>query len=143
MTARKTPAKAWQPGQSGNPAGRPKGSGEIGKLRAAIGKALPEIVERLTAQALAGDVGAARLLIERTLPSLRPVELPTPVELPPDASLSEQGRYLLRAVADGKLPASTGATLLGALSAAARVVEVDELAKRVAALEAARDGGAA
>ena len=36
MATRKPPAAAWKPGQSGNPKGRPAGSGEVAKLRAAI-----------------------------------------------------------------------------------------------------------
>ena len=34
MTTRKAPLTAWKPGQSGNPAGRAPGSGEVAKLRA-------------------------------------------------------------------------------------------------------------
>ena len=55
----------FQPGESGNPKGRPAGSGEVAKLRAAIAGQVPAILESLTAAALAGDVQAARLLLER------------------------------------------------------------------------------
>ena len=44
MTTRKPPAAAWKPGQSGNPNGRPAGTGEVGKLRAAIAKRVPDLL---------------------------------------------------------------------------------------------------
>lgn len=134
MGVRKSPAAAWKPGQSGNPKGRPPGTGEVGKLRAAIAEKVPDILEALSIAALAGDVQAARLLLERALPPLRPQEQPQPIALP-TGSLSEQGRAVLAAVAAGELAPTQGATLMGAVGQLARVVEVDELAARVAVLE--------
>ena len=45
---------------------------------------------------------------------------------------------MLSAVADGDLAPSQGAALLGAIGTLARVTELDELAARITALEAAR-----
>ena len=59
----------WQTGQSGNPGGRKPGSGKIDKLRAALAKELPEVLEALVAQAKAGDTGAIKLVLERTVPA--------------------------------------------------------------------------
>ncbi len=134
MATRKPPAAAWKPGQSGNPKGRPAGSGEVAKLRAAIAGQVPAILESLTAAALAGDVGAARLLLERALPPIKPVEQSQPLSLP-DGTLTDQGRAVLAAVADGTLAPGQGAALLGAIGTLARVAEVDELARRIEALE--------
>lgn len=124
----------WKPGESGNPSGKPKGSGEVQKLRAAIADKVPGILDALLAQALEGDVAAARLLLERTIPPLKAVEPAQPLALP-DGSLTEQGRAILAAVAAAELAPSQGAALLGALGTLARVAEIDELAARVAALE--------
>ncbi len=132
---RKPPAgHGWKPGQSGNPAGRKPGTSEITKLRAAIAGRVPEVLNVLLAQALEGDVAAARLLLERTVPPLKAVEPAQPLALP-DGSLTEQGRAILAAVASAELAPSQGAALLGALGTLARVAEIDELAARVAALE--------
>ena len=54
----------WKPGQSGNPRGRKRGAGEVGKLRASIAEHVPEIIAKLVEQAKGGDAGAARLLLE-------------------------------------------------------------------------------
>ena len=102
MATRKPPAAAWKPGQSGNPKGRPPGVGEIGKMRAAIAGNVPAILESLTTAALAGDVQAARLLLERALPPIKPVEQSQPLSLP-DGTLTEQGRAVLASVAAGEL----------------------------------------
>lgn len=131
---RKTPPHAWKPGESGNPKGKPPGSGELQKLRAAMGKRLPAILQAMTARALEGDPVAARLILERTLPALKPTELPQMVKLP-DGTLAEQGRAVLAAVASGELAPSQGVALLGAVGALARIVEIDELEDRISLLE--------
>jgi hypothetical protein len=138
MTTRKPPAAAWKPGQSGNPKGRPTGTGEVAKLRAAIAGNVPAILESLTAAALAGDVQAARLLLERALPPIKPVEATQALSLPDDGTLTEQGRAVLASVAAGELAPGQGAALLGAIGTLARVVEIDELTGRIKALEAAQ-----
>ena len=134
MATRKPPAAAWKPGQSGNPKGRPAGTGEVAKLRAAIAGNVPAILESLTTAALAGDVQAARLLLERALPPIKPVEQSQPLSLP-DGTLTEQGRAVLASVAAGELAPGQGAALLGAIGTLARVTEIDELARRIEALE--------
>ncbi len=134
MATRKPPAAAWKPGQSGNPKGRPPGAGEVAKLRAAIAGQVPAILQSLTAAALAGDVQAARLLLERTLPALKPAEQAQALHLP-DGTLTAQGRAVLAAVSAGELAPGQGAALLGAIGTLARVAEVDELARRIEALE--------
>jgi hypothetical protein len=134
MTTRKPPPHAWKPGQSGNAKGRRPGSGEVAKLRTAIAGHVPTIIEKLTAAALLGDVSAARLLLERVIPPLKAAELAAPLALP-DGTLTEQGRAVLGAVAAGELAPGQGAALLAAIGSLARVVELDELARRVAALE--------
>ena len=136
MTDKKQPpaGHGWKPGQSGNPKGRPKGSGDVALLRSTIAAQLPQLLEAMLQRALDGDVGAARLLLERTVAPLKAVEPPQPLALP-DGSLTEQGRAVLASVAAGELAPGQGAALVGAIGALARVTEIDELAARVAALE--------
>lgn len=125
----------WKPGESGNPAGRRPGTGEVARLRAGIAEHVPEIVAKLVAAAKDGDVQAARLLLERVIAPLKAAEQSALVALP-DGTLAEQGRALLSAAAAGELAPGQAAALLGALGTLARVVEVDELTRRVEALEA-------
>lgn len=129
----------FKPGLSGNPKGRPPGiPSPSTKLRQMIDAAA--IVKRLEEAALAGDVAAARTLLERALPiyriSAEPVELP---ELDGAAELTDKAKAVLAAVASGKLPPDLGAQLVTAIGAVSRVAEVDELIRRIAALEAGNE----
>ena len=128
----------WQSGQSGNPGGRKPGTGKIDKLRAALTKALPEVLDALVAKAKEGDTGAIKLILERTVPALRPVDAAAPLNLPVDGGLADQGRAVLAALAVGHLPANQAAGILQGLGNLAKLVELDELEKRIAALEGQR-----
>lgn len=133
-TIKKRAPGRWKPGESGNPKGRTPGSGEVPKIRAAIAQRLPEILDKLMAQALEGDVGAARLLLERAIPPLKAMEPAQAIALP-DGTLTDQGRAILVAVASGVLAPGQGSQLISAIGALARVTEVEALAERVRALE--------
>ena len=130
----------WKPGESGNPAGRKPGSGEVAKLRAAMAKHVPALLAVLVERALSGDIGAARLLLERTISPLKAVEEAAQLAMP-DGTLTEQGRAVLVAVACGGLAPGQGAALLSSLGTLAKLVETDELTRRIDALEA-RHGNA-
>lgn len=130
----KTAPSGWQPGQSGNPKGRPPGTGEVARMRSALAEHIPQIVESLVARAVAGDTGAARLILERYMPALKPIELAQSVPIP-SGGLADQGRAVVASIASGELAVGQGASLLSAIGSLARVVEVDELIRRVEALE--------
>jgi hypothetical protein len=100
----------WKPGQSGNPLGRPIGTSTAAKLREAIEADLPAILDNVILSAKAGDIAAARLLLERAIPALKPVELPVQVEVKGD-TLTDQGRAILAAVASGQVAPMQGAAL--------------------------------
>jgi len=136
MTKRKLPSTAWKAGQSGNPRGRKPGTGEIAKLRAAISARVPELLDTLMKKALDGDVGAARLLLERAVAPLKSVDPAQVLNLPGD-TLTERGQAVLGAIEAGELSPGQGAALIGAIGSLARVTEIDDLAARVAELEKA------
>ncbi len=124
-------------GTSGNPAGRKPGSGSIGKLREGIAKDVPAIIQSLTTAAIDGDVGAAKLLLERALPPLKPAEESVIVALNQTDSMADQGRAVLVAIAAGQVTPGQGTALLAAIGSLAKMVEVDELMRRIEALEKA------
>lgn len=133
MTTAKRPGR-WKAGESGNPAGRKPGTGEVARLRASIAKQVPSILKNLTTAALAGDVGAARLLLERVIAPLKASEEAAPLSLKGD-TLTEQGKSVLAAVASGDLAPSQGSSLLASLGALAKLEEADDLKRRIEALE--------
>ena len=125
----------WKTGESGNPAGRKPGTGTVAKIRASMAEHVPALVSMLLERAMAGDIGAARLLLERTIAPLKAAEQSAPLALP-GGSLAEQGRAVVAAVASGELAPGQGAALLASIGTLAKLIEVDELARRIDALEA-------
>ena len=134
-TIKGKPSGRWGKGQSGNLNGRPRGVGEVAKLRSAIAARLPEILEKLMDQALAGDTGASRLLLDRCVAPLKSIE-PTQALNLPDGTLTTKGEAILAAVAAGTLGAGQGSQLIAAIGGLARIAELDALMARVAVLEA-------
>jgi hypothetical protein len=55
----------FQPGQSGNPAGRAKGSGKVAELRAMLEPHVPAILQVIAEKARSGDLTAARIILDR------------------------------------------------------------------------------
>ena len=126
----------WKAGESGNPAGRKPGSGEIGRLREGIAAHLPQIIDRLVNAAKAGDVQASRLLLERVLPAVKAVGQPVRLTLP-DGNLTAQAAAIVRAAADSEISPDQASELLTCLSGLARIREIDEIECRLSALEIA------
>lgn len=124
----------WQPGQSGNPKGRPPGTGEVSKLRARIASQVPEILQKLGELAKGGDVPAAKLLLERVLPPVKPLEAPVVLSLM-EGGLANQARQTFAAAANGEVAPGQAAALINSIAAVARVAETEELEKRIERLE--------
>lgn len=125
----------FKPGESGNPRGREPGSkNKATALRERIAEHIPEILDSLVDQARQGDTAAAKLLLDRALPALRPTDQPVTLPLA-GADLAADGRAVVSAVGSGDVTPETAKTLLSGLSSLARVVEVGELLQRIEALE--------
>ena len=93
---------AFKKGQSGNPAGKPVGAvSKQTKLRRSIEKDVPEILAAMVAQAKSGDIQAAKLLLDRTLPSLKPQD--TTIHLPLTDDLAANGRAILKATGNADI----------------------------------------
>lgn len=129
----------WKPGASGNPSGRPAGTGEVAKLRKSIEEHVPEIISQLVKNAKAGDAQSARLLLERVIAPIRAIEMPVELLLPESEGLTAQGLAIVQQVSEGRLSPSQGAALLSGLGNLARVKEVEELEARIEALERSQE----
>ena len=130
------PGGQWLPGTSGNPKGAQSSVKSRNTMRAAIEAEAPAIIEKLRELALAGDVTAARTLLERVLPTARTDSEPVVIEgLKEAQTLGDKARCIIAAVAVGDLSPDVAERLLIALGACAKILEVDELEKRISALE--------
>lgn len=126
----------WKAGESGNPKGKPPGSGQLQQLRAKLAGDVPEILAGLVLAAKGGDVQAARLILERVLPPLKGIEQAVELQLPTDGTLTAKAAAVLTAAAAGALAPGQAAQLIAALGTLAKIHEVDELAARIEKLEA-------
>jgi hypothetical protein len=88
----------------------------------------------MTDQAMLG------LLINRVLPAVRPETAPVRVDLP-NGSLAERAEAVVAAVASGGLSASVASELLAGPGVVGRLRELDEITKRLTALQARSGGG--
>ena len=126
---------AFEPGQSGNPEGRPKGiKDRRTELRGLLLAQAPELVAKLVEMAKAGDATALRICMDRLLPPAKakddPVSLPTLTD-----SLADNSREVIKALAAGELTPEEAAIVLQALASQMRIIEADDIEKRIAALE--------
>ena len=125
----------FAPGNRASP-GRPHGRGPVAEMRAALATDLDKIIDTLKAQALAGDAQAIRIILDRVLPTLRPVDMQTTLALPIDGTLADQARAVVQAAADGDLAPAQAAQIVTALGGVAKIIETTELMRRIEALEA-------
>ena len=127
----------WKKGESGNIHGRPKGVvGRSTEIRNAIADNADALVAKVVQMALDGDSTALRICIERLCPALRPKDAPVVLAMSAKGPLADQGRAILSEMAQGIITPTEANTLLGALASQAKLIESDELTRRVEALEA-------
>ena len=127
------PSTKFQPGVSGNPKGKPKDKTPATLLRKSIIDDMPEIILKLVEQAKNGDTAAAKILLDRCCPTLKPQALA--ISLPINGSLAEQGGEIIRATLSGHIPPDIGAQLVTALSNQGKLVELQELTQRLDKIE--------
>lgn len=128
-------AGRFQTGNPGGPGRRP-GRCTSTALREKLAQDMDAVIEVVRRQALAGDVSAARLLLDKLLPSLRPIEVSAELDLPA-GTLAAQAQAVVQAAANGDLAPSQAAQLVSALAGVGKIMETTELMARIEALEAA------
>lgn len=129
----------FRPGQSGNPAGRPKGSRHATTL--AIEALLEGEAEAITRKAIeaakAGDLVAIRIVLDRVCPPRKSrsvhVELPK-IDSAAGVSLAQQ--EVLNAVSKGELLLDEAQALSGLIEARRKAIEMEDLENRIQELEA-------
>lgn len=129
--------RAVKGGPSPNPAGRPKGIVDRRtKYRELIEPHVPELIAKARDMALAGDVNMIRLLIEKVVPTPKVTDSPIDLGSPLVGSATEMGAVVLAAVSAGRITPDQADSIMRAIANQSRVIEVDELLRRVEALEA-------
>jgi Family of unknown function (DUF5681) len=127
------PTPKFKAGISGNPAGRPRDRTPATLLRKSIADDLPAIILKLVEQAKGGDTAAAKILLDRCVPSLKQQAMA--INLPVNGSLAEQGGEIIRATMTGQIPPDIGSQLITALSNQGKLIELQELTQRLDRIE--------
>src|SRR4029453_2175124 len=131
----------FEPGQSGNPEGRPKGIRDRrSELRGLLLKEAPELIAKVIEKAKEGDTTALRICMERIVPPVKAKDDPITIA-GLSQSLADNSRLVVKALSEGELTPDEAATVLQALAAQVRIIETEEVEKRLAALEAATKKG--
>jgi len=126
----------YQKGVSGNPRGRPPMMPP--EMRQRLVDASPDIIDQIITSAKNGDMAACRLVLERLAPVSKASAAPVHINgLEAFETLSEKASCILNSIARGECPADVGATLIQSVGAVAKIIEIDELDRRISALEAA------
>lgn len=132
--------RQFEDGQSGNPAGRPKGARNRTTLL--MQELLEGEAERITRKAvelaLEGDTVAIRLCLERLVPVRkdRHVQFALP-RIETAADIPKATAALLEAVASGEITPSESADIGRAVDAHLKAIETHEFAERLARLDGA------
>ena len=98
---------------------------------------IPEVLESVFQKAVAGDMTAAKMLLDRSLPTKRPEQ--ERVQIPIKENTALNARDVLQGVFAGEVPPDVGSSLLTAITSALKAVEVEDLAKRIEALESKKN----
>jgi Family of unknown function (DUF5681) len=140
-TAAKQRGRPFEPGESGNPNGRPKGARNRATVlaEAMLDGEAEAITRKLIEKATEGDTTALRLCLERLLPPKRgrlvAFDLPK-IETTADAAQASSS--VLKACAAGDLSPGDAAEIMNLISSHTRILETKELEARLTALEKAQ-----
>ena len=132
----------FKPGQSGNPAGKPKGTRNATTLalEALLDGQASALTQKAIDLALAGDMAALRLCLDRILPPRK--DSPVAFDLPEMKTLNDAVPAmgaLVKAVGQGDLTPTEAGELTKMVQAFAKIIETAELEERVRKLEEAID----
>jgi hypothetical protein len=125
----------FKKGASGNPAGRPRKSDKTETIRATNLKHVPELLENLRLLAVAGDVQAARLFLDRCLPALKPTDVVVSLKIDFDLPLAEQSKAVLAACFSGQITPSQCQSMINAIGGHSKIIEASELLERLERIE--------
>lgn len=137
-TGREQSPGRFRPGQSGNPAGRPRGSRDraLAALDAIGDQNAAEVLQAVVTAAKGGDIRAADVVLSRLWPSRkgRAVAIDLPV-IRAASDLPAAIGAVVQAVATGEVSPEEGQAITAILEGQRKAIETADLARRIEELE--------
>lgn len=132
----------FKPGQSGNPKGRPPGTRNRKTLIAAeFEKAGSDVARMIVEKATTGDMRAAELLLQRLEPILKPEARRVEFDFDPEASVADQAKAVMAAVASGRMDPDTATQLVDLLTAYVGLKDVETFVNELRRLRESKRAG--
>ena len=99
----------------------------------AIEDDLPDIIAALVSAAKTGDTSASKLLLDRVMPSLKPMQQAVSVDV--RGSLSDQGSAIIAAMGAGAIAPEQAQSMLSGIASLSKIIEIDDFDRRITELE--------
>lgn len=126
----------FKKGQSGNPAGRPKGAKDRNILfKAIVDPHREDLLGKAIEMALNGDQQMLRVLLDRILPA-KPKDDSISTSFVVEGTMSDQARNIIKMVSQRQLTPAEANGLLKAMNQQVGLIEYDEVDRRISSLEA-------
>lgn len=121
----------FKKGKSGNPSGRPKQ--DTANLKPLLAKHGVDVLKKVIDTALNGDLTACKLVLDRLYPAIK--SQASPVNIEAKGTLTDQGQAVITETLQGNIAPDTATALVAMLSNQSKLIEMDELIKRIEVLE--------
>lgn len=127
------------PGSKLNTAGSSIRAKQRAEAKQQIAAAAPEIIAKQIELAKAGDVQAAKLLLDKLIPNAKPTaELVGIPGVQNAQGLAAKAEAIIAAAVSGEIPTDTAQELIQSLAGLSKIKEIDELEQRIKNLEEGR-----
>jgi Family of unknown function (DUF5681) len=132
------PGRPFTRGQSGNPAGKPRGTRH--RVTVLAEKLMQDdteaVVRAVIDAAKGGDMTAARLILDRIAPARKgcPISFPLP-KIDTTADVTNALSAVVASIASGELTPEEATAVSSVIETKRKAIEIQEIEKRVVALE--------